>query len=118
MPSIWEKTFGKFNHKRDVVRRLSEELIDYKNDFNYHSIAESIVSIGENYNYAMKLDKPRHIYPLWHEADNLGVLDKAVVRAIEHQNDYDNDGDDDSGLVVQQSLLTTQLNVANMANTN
>ena len=113
MPSIWEKTFGKFNHKRDVVRRLSEELIDYKNDFNYQSIAETIVSIGENYDYAMKLDKPRQVYPLWREADDLGALDRAVVRAIDRQNDRNND-DDDGGIFAQQALLTTQLNGTNM----
>lgn len=95
MPSIWEKTFGKFNHKRDVIRRLSEELIDYRNEFNYQSITESIVSIGENYDYAIRLDKPRQIYSLWREADDLRVLDKAVVRAIEHQNDHDGGNDDD-----------------------
>lgn len=103
MPSIWEKTFGKFNHKRDVVRRLSEELIDYKNEFNYQSIAETIVSIGENYDYAMKLDKPRQTYILWREADDLGVLDKAVVRAVEHQNDHD-DGNDDEGATLSGTL--------------
>lgn len=114
MQSIWEKTFGKFNHKRDVIRQLSEELINYKNEFNYQSIAKSIVAIGKNYDYAMRLDKPRQIYSLWREADDLGVLDKAVVRAIEHQNGHDDD--DDGGIVARQSLLTTQLNVANMNN--
>lgn len=94
MPSIWEKTFGKFNHKRDVIRQLSEELIDYKNEFNYQSVAESVVSIGRNYDYAIRLDNPRQICTLWREADDLGVLDKAVVRAIERQNGHD-DGDDD-----------------------
>lgn len=116
MPSIWEKTFGKFNHKRDVIRQLSEELINYENEFNYQSIAKSIVAIGKNYDYAMRLDKPRQIYSLWREADDLGVLDKAVVRAIEHQNGHDDD--DDGGIVARQSLLTTQLNVANMNNFN
>lgn len=96
MPSIWEKTFGKFNHKRDVIRQLSEELIDYKNEFNYQSVAESVVSIGRNYDYAIRLDNPRQIYTLWREADDLGVLDKAVVRAIERQNGHDDGNDDDN----------------------
>lgn len=96
MPSIWEKTFGKFNHKRDVIRQLSEELIEYKEEFNYQSIAESVVSIGRNYDYAIRLDNPRQIYTLWREADDLGALDKAVVRAIERQNGHDDGNDDDN----------------------
>lgn len=92
MLSIWERAFGKFNHKRDVIHRLSEELIEYKNEFCYTTIAETIISIGQNYDYAIRLDKPREIYRLWREADDLEVLDKAVVRAIERQHEpTDND---------------------------
>lgn len=92
MLSIWERAFGKFNHKRDVIHRLSEELIEYKNEFCYTTIAETIVSVGRNYDFAMSLDKPRRIYSLWREADDLGILDKAVERAIERQYEpTDND---------------------------
>lgn len=57
----------------------------------------------------MKVSQPRQVYPLWKEADKLGVLDKAVVRAIEHQDDHDDSGT--STTPAFQSMLTTQQNV-------
>ena len=103
MPSIWEKAFGRFNHKRDLVRRLSEELIEYKDELAYRTIAETVISVGQNYAYAISLEHPRKIYILWEEAERLEVLDKAIARAIAEQdrpiNDlHDNDDNTRFGL--------------------
>lgn len=83
MASIWQKTFGKMNKKRDVTRRLSEELVDYAKDFGYKSIAEAVTTVGGAYAFVDDINDPHHVYKTWREAMNLGVLDDAVVRATE-----------------------------------
>lgn len=94
--SIWQKAFGKFNHKLDTIRRLSDAIIDMKNIYGCASIAETIVALGHSRSFAKFLQDADErecawVWRLWDEAEELAVLDEAVIRAIEHQYDHSDD---------------------------
>ena len=98
MASIWEKTFGKRNAKKNVARELSEKIIEYKNDYGYETIAEAVVQVGNSYEFAKDMDHAAPIYAVWRSAKELNVLDMAVMRAITEQDKYEDESDsnDDS----------------------
>lgn len=107
MASIWEKTFGKRNAKKNVIRELSEKIIEYKNAYGYETIAEAVVQVGNSYEFAKDMDHAAPIYAVWRSAKELNVLDVAVMRAITEQDKYDEDksdsndnSDDDSSLAL------------------
>lgn len=106
MASIWEKTFGKRNAKKNVTRELSEKIIEYKNAYGYETIAEAVVQVGNSYEFAKDMDHAAPIYTTWSEARDLGVLDEAVMRAITEQDKYEDESDsndnsdDHSGLAL------------------
>ena len=77
MASIWEKTFGKRNAKKNVARELSEKIIEYKNDYGYETIAEAVVQVGNSYEFAKDMDHAAPIYAVWRSAKELNVLDVA-----------------------------------------
>ena len=93
MASIWEKTFGKRNAKRNVTRELSEKIIEYKNAYGYETIAEAVVQIGNSYEFAKDMDHAAPIYAVWRSAKELNVLDVAVMRAITEQDKYEDESD-------------------------
>lgn len=93
MASIWEKTFGKRNKKKNLVRELSEEIINYKKAYGYQTIAEAVVQVGNSYVFAKDMDHSAPIYTTWSEARDLGVLDEAVMRAITEQDKYTDESD-------------------------
>ncbi len=93
MASIWEKTFGKRNAKRNVTRELSEKIIEYKNAYGYETITEAVVQVGNSYEFAKDMDHAAPIYAVWRNAKELNVLDVAVIRAITEQDKYE-DGSD------------------------
>ena len=96
MASIWEKTFGKRNAKKNVTRELSQKIIEYKNDYGYETIAEAVVQVGNSYEFAKDMDHAAPIYAVWRSAKELNVLDMAVMRAITEQDKYeDESGDND-----------------------
>ncbi|PWT34265.1 hypothetical protein DKZ29_09860 [Limosilactobacillus reuteri] len=102
MASIWKKTFGKRNAKRNVTRELSEKIIEYKNDYGYETIAEAVVQVGNSYEFAKDMDHAAPIYAVWRSAKELNVLDEAVMRAITEQDKYEdgsNDNDDSSAVL-------------------
>ena len=94
MASIWEKTFGKRNAKKNVARELSEKIIEYKNDYGYETIAEAVVQVGNSYEFAKDMDHAAPIYAVWRSAKELNVLDVAVMRAITEQDKYEDESDD------------------------
>lgn len=96
MASIWEKTFGKRNAKRNVTRELSEKIIEYKNDYGYETIAEAVVQVGNSYEFAKDMDHAAPIYAVWRSAKELNVLDEAVMRAITEQDKYEDESNDNS----------------------
>lgn len=106
MASIWEKTFGKRNAKKNVTRELSEKIIEYKNAYGYETIAEAVVQVGNSYEFAKDMDHAAPIYAVWRSAKELNVLDVAVMRAITEQDKYEdesdsnNNSDDDSSLAL------------------
>ncbi|PWT34462.1 hypothetical protein DKZ29_09035 [Limosilactobacillus reuteri] len=106
MASIWKKTFGKRNAKKNVARELSEKIIEYKNDYGYETIAEAVVQVGNSYEFAKDMDHAAPIYAVWRSAKELNVLDVAVMRAITEQDKYEDESDsndnsdDHSGLVL------------------
>ena len=93
MASIWEKTFGKRNAKKNVARELSEKIIEYKNDYGYETIAEAVVQVGNSYEFAKDMDHAAPIYAVWRSAKELNVLDMAVMRAITEQDKYEDESD-------------------------
>lgn len=93
MASIWEKTFGKRNAKKNVTRELSEKIIEYKNAYGYETIAEAVVQVGNSYEFAKDMDHAAPIYAVWRSAKELNVLDVAVMRAITEQDKYENESD-------------------------
>ena len=95
MASIWGKTFGKRNAKKNVTRELSEKIIEYKNDYGYETIAEAVVQVGNSYEFAKDMDHAAPIYAVWRSAKELNVLDMAVMRAITEQDKYE-DGDNNA----------------------
>lgn len=106
MASIWEKTFGKRNAKKNVTRELSEKIIEYKNAYGYETIAEAVVQVGNSYEFAKDMDHAAPIYAVWRKAKELNVLDVAVMRAITEQDKYEDESDsndnsdDDSSLAL------------------
>lgn len=105
MASIWEKTFGKRNAKKNVTRELSEKIIEYKNDYGYETIAEAVVQVGNSYEFAKDMDHAAPIYAVWRSAKGLNVLDMAVMRAIKEQ-EYDDRNNDDSDANPSGALAT------------
>lgn len=93
MASIWEKTFGKRNAKKNVTRELSEKIIEYKNAYGYETIAEAVVQVGNSYEFAKDMDHAAPIYAVWRSAKELNVLDVAVMRAITEQDKYEDESD-------------------------
>ena len=93
MASIWEKTFGKRNAKKNVTRELSEKIIEYKNAYGYETIAEAVVQVGNSCEFAKDMDHAAPIYAVWRSAKELNVLDVAVMRAITEQDKYENESD-------------------------
>ncbi|MBW3350634.1 hypothetical protein [Limosilactobacillus reuteri] len=93
MASIWEKTFGKRNAKKNVTRELSEKIIEYKNAYGYETIAEAVVQVGNSYEFAKDMDHAAPIYAVWRKAKELNALDVAVMRAITEQDKYEDESD-------------------------
>lgn len=93
MASIWEKTFGKRNAKKNVTRELSEKIIEYKNAYGYETIAEAVVQVGNSYEFAKDMDHAAPIYAVWRSAKELDVLDVAVMKAITEQDKYEDESD-------------------------
>lgn len=94
MISIWERAFGKLNRDTNTILYLSEELIDFKDDTSCDSIAEAINLLAHKKHWPFEQtgeDPYEQLLIDWETARRLGILDKAVVRAIEHQNDRDTD---------------------------
>lgn len=106
MASIWEKTFGKRNAKKNITRELSEKIIEYKNAYGYETIAEAVAQVGNSYEFAKDMDHAAPIYAVWRKAKELNVLDVAVMRAITEQDKYEDESDsndnsdDDSSLAL------------------
>jgi hypothetical protein len=96
MASIWEKTFGKRNAKKNVTRELSEKIIEYKNDYGYETIAEAVAQVGNSYEFAKDMDHAAPIYAVWRSAKELNVLDVAGIRAITEQDKYEDEDESDS----------------------
>lgn len=104
MASIWEKTFGKRNAKKNVTRELSEKIIEYKNDYGYETIAEAVVQVGNSYEFAKDMDHAAPIYAVWRSAKELNVLDVAVMRAITEQDKYEDESDSNDNSDDQANL--------------
>ena len=106
MASIWEKTFGKRNAKKNVTRELSEKIIEYKKAYGYETITEAVVQVGNSYEFAKDMDHAAPIYAVWRSAKELNVLDTAVMRAITEQDKYEDRNNDDSDANPSGALAT------------
>lgn len=103
MGSIWEKAFGKKNAKSNAIRELAEEIIDYKNDYGYQNIAEVVIQVGSSHNFTKEMDCVAPIHKSWTAAEELDVLDDAIMKAIAEQGKKNN-GDSDNGGMLGHKL--------------